>query len=394
MSTAPQFSPLKIASPSFGIRWRAMTRTGVRMMLHDKLKFFASIAGVVFAVVLAVQQLSLLMGLLQKNTQFIDNCNADIWITPPNIELLAPGDPLSDQLVMTARTTPGVRDAAPLLLGGGILKKPDGGSMPVQIVGVEMPVRMGGPYSMVAGSIAALDEPDTLVFEDSERERFGGLNLGSIREINGHLVRVGAFTWGLIPFGPAYTFADMNFARELTRTPSDKESFVLVNVRDRNNISAVAAELQKRMPKQLVISSTAFSHMIAVNLLKQQLGVSFGLSTLIGLIVGFVIVALTMFSSVVDNLREFGMLKAIGCTNGDLTKLLLVQSIVYALVGSFIGFGFATQAAAGIRSPKLVPIIPVELYWIVPASMVALCISAAALALMRIRKLEPGMVFR
>jgi putative ABC transport system permease protein len=128
--------------------------------------------------------------------------------------------------------------------------------------------------------------------------------------------------------------------------------------------------------------------------LRQQLGLSFGISTSFGLIIGFVIVALSMFSSVLDNLREFGTLKAIGATNADLTCLLLVQSLAYALVGSFVGLGLVTQVAAGIRGPKLVPIVPIAILKGVPLVMVVLCICASVLALMRIRRLEPGMVFR
>lgn len=62
-----------------------------------------------------------------------------------------------------------------------------------------------------------LNRPDTMIFEDSERETLGGLNLGSVREVNGRKITVGGFTWGLIPFGPSYAFADYELARAVTR---------------------------------------------------------------------------------------------------------------------------------------------------------------------------------
>ena len=70
-----------------------------------------------------------------------------------------------------------------------------------------------------------------------------------------------------------------------------------------------------------------------------------------------------------DNLREFGTLKAIGCTNRDLTVLLLVQSVTYALIGSFVGLGLVTRVGEAIRSPKLVPIIPTVILEVVPFIM-------------------------
>ena len=50
---------LEIAAVPRLVRLRAMGRLGVRMMFHDRLKFIGTISGVVFAVLLAVQQLSL-----------------------------------------------------------------------------------------------------------------------------------------------------------------------------------------------------------------------------------------------------------------------------------------------------------------------------------------------
>ena len=112
------------------------------------------------------------------------------------------------------------------------------------------------------------------------------------------------------------------------------------------------------------------------------------------IIIGLVIVALSMFSSVLDNLREFGTLKAIGCKNSDLSALLLVQSTLYALIGSVVGLGLVVRVVEKIRQPLIVPLIPKELFAIVPVVMLTLCLFASTLALLRIRKLEPGMVFR
>lgn len=375
-------------------RLRVMLRVGLHMMFHDKAKLVGTVIGVVFAVVLAVQQLSILFGLLDKNVMFIDNAGADIWIVPPGTDKLQPGSPMGNGVLDTARATEGVEIAEPLLFGGASLKKPSGGVEGVTLVGTAYPSFLGGPWNIVAGSRDALAEPDTVFFEDSEREKYGALDLDSVRELSGRSVRAGGFTWGLLPFGPAYAFAEIGLAREITRTPTDKMSFVLVKVRPGADVEAVRARLAERIPEQLAITREAYSKTVVFSLLRDQLGASFATSTAFGLIIGFVIVALSMFSSVLDNLREFGTLKAIGCTNGDLTFLIFGQAVVYALAGSLIGLGLATSAAEGIRGPKLVPIVPHLVFAIVPTTMVIVCLVASTLALSRIRKLEPGMVFR
>ena len=105
-------------------------------------------------------------------------------------------------------------------------------------------------------------------------------------------------------------------------------------------------------------------------------------------------IALSMFSAVIDNLREFGTLKAIGLTSWDLALMLLVQSLVYALIGSLIGLGLVGLMSAGIRSANLVVIVPTPLIIATPIIMSGLCMLASVLAMRRVRRLEPGMVFR
>jgi putative ABC transport system permease protein len=129
-------------------------------------------------------------------------------------------------------------------------------------------------------------------------------------------------------------------------------------------------------------------------LFKQSLGASIGASALFGVIVGFVIVALSMFSSVIDRLREFGTLKAVGATNGDLAVLLFGQSVAYAWIGSLVGLFLVARMAAAMRSPKLTLLFPPALTIGTVVGMTLICIFASTLALLRIRKVEPAMVFR
>ncbi|MEL6760793.1 MAG: FtsX-like permease family protein, partial [Myxococcota bacterium] len=219
-------------------------------------------------------------------------------------------------------------------------------------------------------------------------------NLGSVREINGNRVVVGGFTWGLQPFGPPYAFAEIELARRLLNLPNRAFHFVLIRVDDRASLARVQARLQAQMVNCEVLSREQFSDRIATTLLREQLGVSFGTSTSFGLLIGFVVVALAMFSSVLDNQRQFGTLKAIGCSNFDLTLLVLMQSVAYAAIGSLAGLGAVTRIAAVARSPELAVIVPWQLLAFTPVVMVLVCLIASVLALSRVWRLEPGMVFR
>lgn len=392
--TAPRAAPLTGRAPLL-VRWRAMATAAVQMMFHGKLKMIGTLFGVVFAVILSNQQAGTFLGLLKKNTMLVDNVGADLWILPPNAAQIQAGPTLPDAVLMQARTTPGVAWAEPLLFGGGTLQRGDGGTEAVQIVGVKLPAMRGGPWNIVAGSREALLSPDTMIFEDSQRDKFGGMNLGSVRELNGRKVRAGGFTWGLVPFGPALSFAEYDLARLLLHTEAHRVSFVIAGVAPGQDPKAIAADLAARVPEARVMTAPELrKSTIMYVLTRTPIGLTFGTATLFGLIVGFVIVALTMFSAVIDNLREFGTLKAIGATNGDLTVLLLVQSVAYAVMGSLVGLTVVSMIAGAIRSPQLAMNLSPELFLGTFIAMLGMCVLASSLSLVRLRKLEPAMVFR
>lgn len=376
-------------------RWAALGVVGLKMMFHDKLKLVGTLAGVVFAVVLSNQQGGTFLGLLHKNTMFIRNSKADVWITPPSAQIVQPGKTISSQYVYDAQVFPGVEWAEPLLFGGGTIRLPDGGTEAIQIAGTRPPRFAGGPWNIVAGSEQALLQTDTMIFENSERATLGGLNLGSVREVNNRLINVGGFTFGLIPFGPSYAFAEYDLARLLIGVDRDQVNYVLVGAKPGVDPVQLAADLQARFPDVQVLTTQAFAQKtVDWVLMKTPIGITLGSTTVLALIVGFVIVSLAMFSSVIDNLREFAVLKALGATTVDLALLLVVQSVTFAGLGSLIGLAAVSRVAGAIRSAKLAVILPPQLYIGTVILMTFICVTASSLAILRLRKLEPAEVFK
>ncbi len=388
--------PIRTRASIFG-RWRTMARLGLRMALHDRMKFVAALVGVVFAVLLSNQQAATFLAIVNRNVMVVDaNPDVDIWITPPQTEILQPGKLLSQAPLNQARGMAGVAWAEPILIGGATISRPEGGSEQAVLIGTRGPAWKGGPFNVVAGSAAALAEPDSMIFEDSDREKFGGLNLGSVREVNGRRIKVVGFTWGLVPFGPSsYAFADFDLARQLLHTDADQSSVILVGVEPGVDRAKVARELQRRMGTEQVSTREEFrSTLVNYMLTKTPIGVVLGSSTVIGLLVGFVMVALTMFSAVLDNLREFGTLKALGATTLDLVALLWVQAIVYGVIGAVVGSVLVGQVATATRSAQIAMQLPPLLLVATACIAVLMCIVASSVAVLRVRSIEPAMVFR
>src|SRR5260370_37766042 len=64
------------------LRWRAMARVALRMCFHDRTRALGTTFGVVFALVLTIQNLATLAFLIRRNTMYIDHSGAQLWVVP------------------------------------------------------------------------------------------------------------------------------------------------------------------------------------------------------------------------------------------------------------------------------------------------------------------------
>jgi putative ABC transport system permease protein len=378
-----------------GLRWRTMAGLGMRMCFHDPARAIGTTFGVVFALVLTVQNLATLTYLIRKNTMFIDHSGAQLFVVPPGTQELAGGAMLPSSVLMQSRACPGVAWASPLIWGNAAIKLPTGGAQPVVLVGTQLPELRGGPWNMVAGDPRLLASPDAMIFEDSERERLGGLNLGDYREVNSHRVQVAGFTWGLLPFTPSLSFAEYDTARTLLEIPSDRLNYVIVGIDPEADVFRVQRELQGRIPEATVMRADEIRETSThVVLYDQGIGLMILSVVVIDLLIGFAIVSLAMFTSVLENIREFATMKAMGATTLDLGKLLFTQSLVFAAAGSCLGMTLMCSIVWLARSANYDLILEPRTVASSVALIVALCISASLLALTKLRSVEPAMVFR
>jgi putative ABC transport system permease protein len=118
----------------------------------------------------------------------------------------------------------GVAWAEPIILGNVPLRLATGGSEQVTLVGCKHPYIAGGPWALARGEVSALAQPSTVIVEHGDRVTLGGLNIGSVRELGSRRVTVGGFTWGLVPFGAGYAFAEHSQSKATSRRQHNPRS--------------------------------------------------------------------------------------------------------------------------------------------------------------------------
>ncbi len=161
------------------------------------------------------------------------------------------------------------------------------------------------------------------------------------------------------------------------------------------DVDSVIAEIKSRLPSAEVYSKQEYSW-ISINywLTRTGIGISFGAATCLGLLVGLVMVAQTLYAFVLDRLSEFGTLKAIGASNRQLLHLLLIQSLIIAVLGSAAGIVLALLAQQLFSTPRSPITIPFSVKAISCLLVTAICMFSSLLPFLKVRSLDPQYVIQ
>jgi putative ABC transport system permease protein len=159
-----------------------------------------------------------------------------------------------------------------------------------------------------------------------------------------------------------------------------------VAVRDaiNKNVFGVRAWLPKEFSsetKKTVLSRTGIA-------------ISIGTLLVFAVISGFFIIGLTLYSAAIDRIKDYGTLKAIGATNSYITRLILLQAVLFAIAGFTIGMGLTEFFRFGIaKAGTLFQYTwPLRGVFFIVTSMISL--GGATFAIRRINGVEPASVFR
>ena len=192
-----------------------------------------------------------------------------------------------------------------------------------------------------------------------------------------------------------YVFTTYERAAAYLRKNPSVCSYYLVQLQPGAEAEEVCARIRQRVPELDAFPRHVYSR-ISANywLTRSGLGISFGAATLIGLFVGFVMVAQTLYALVLDRLTEFGTLKAIGATERQIYRILFLQATVMAVVGSLIGLVVVAAIQHFYSTPVALIFIPGWLSLGSCGLVLLICLIASTLPYLRIRKVDPLIVLQ
>ena len=367
-----------------------------RNLFHDKVRLAVTLTGIVFSVVLIVVQLGLFVGFTTATANLIDHSGADLWITAKNVPYVEQGVAFSERKLNHVRAVPGVADAQKIIAHWTQWKRHDGGQESVQIVGINVDDPLERPWNLVEGRVEDLKSPDAVILDELYKQKLGVTRVGEVFEIGGYRARVVGFTRGIRSFTTSpYVFTSFKNAQDYTGLREDQTLFILVKVMPGANVEQVRDGLLDRVTEVDVLTSSEFSRMTTFYwMFTTGAGVAVLIAAALGLVVGFVVVAQTIYATTIDHIREYGTLKAIGAPNSYVYKVIMKQAAISAVIGYVLGMMvsvFVVRASQEGGAAILMPLpMAVGMFFLT----LAMCIGAGLVSINKVTRIDPAMVFK
>ncbi len=374
-----------------------MVDLALKNLLHDKLRFAITVAGVAFAVTLVFIQVGLFAGLLANATVTIEHLQADLWVTSKNTPNIDFAQTFSETALQRVRSTPGVERADNLIVWFMTMALPTGAREGALIYALEDFERWGVPWNVTSGHLEDLRRGPYFFLDSSAVRRYGEFNVGEYREIAGDRLKIVGRTEDAMSFTTTpIVFVDYRRAQEINPEElGGKTTYVLVKVAPGAETSAVKAELQRRLPYNDVFTRDEWAKRSRNYWVTSTgLGLNMIMTVFLGCLVGVVVVAQTLYASTMEHIKEFGTVKAIGGGNGRIYGILGKQASIAAVVGFLVGAGMTFVLRPLMAKIQLNLIVEPRFAAIVFAGTVALCLAAALVSFRKVAKIDPALVFR
>jgi putative ABC transport system permease protein len=370
-----------------------MSWIALKMLVGDRAKFLGIVMGLTFAALLITQQGSIFCGLMLRTAgQITDITGADLWVMDPSVRYIDDVKPMIENNLYRVRGVEGVLWAVPLYKGQARVKvspleraerrERNSAIEQVILLGLDDTSMVGAPApaKMFCGNLWDLRRPDAVIVDNTRLMKLYPPGIENWGELGPLVAKLGKDE-GEKAFYARFLNREleMNDRRaiivgicEATRTfqsnpvvyttysraklyaPQERKilSYILAKTEPGLTADSVADRI-KRETGLGAKTSTQFTEMtIWYYMLYTGIPINFGITAALGFLVGTAIAGQTFYNFTLENLKQFGALKAMGATNWRIVKMILLQALVVGLLGYGIGVGLAEIFGWKNQSPK------------------------------------------
>ncbi len=339
-----------------------VNRMIVSNILHRPVRTAVSILAVAIEVGMVLLVVGMTNGLLNDSKRRVEGVGADVLVQPPGASFLLgfTSAPMPVKIGERLGEIPHVLAVAPALFHVDTSK----GGLNV-VYGIDMPSfnRVTGGFVYHQG--AALDGRDDILVDDWFA-RAHLLKVGSTLNVlnhDFHVVGIVGHGKGARLFIPLETAQDLSSARE-------KASIFFVKCTDPGYTDDVKNSILQLLPRYQVLSIQEYMSLMTSNNLP-AFNTFVTVLIAVAVAIGFLVIFLSMYTTITERTREIGILKSLGASKGYIIELILREAALLSLVGILAGYGGTLIAKKVILTSF--PTLPVDLSmsWAARAALLA-----------------------
>ncbi|MBP0004348.1 MAG: FtsX-like permease family protein [Cyanobacteria bacterium SBC] len=380
------------------------TPLGWLQLSHEKTRLLVALAGIAFSDILIFMQLGFQTALYNSNTRLQTHLNADIVLLSPNARNLVNLSTFPRRRLYQSMDVPGVAIADPAYVQFSDWKNPQTRQKTSILVIGFNPDRPAFDMPELQQYADAMKLPNTVTFDREARGQYDEAIAAIDRGGTAHteLEERRLTIAGLYEMGASFAAdgtlmtSDRNFLRFFPRRRAGGVNLGLIYVEPGHDPEAVVRDLKAHLPEDVnVLTKEGFiefeKYYWATN---TAIGFVFTLGTIMGFIVGIVIVYQVLSTDVRDRLPEYATFKAMGYRHRYLLGVVFEEAIILALMGFVPGVGVSLGLYAMTRNATNLPLY-MTLFRAVQVLTITIlmCGISGAIATRKLQAADPADIF-
>lgn len=380
-----------------------MITIALKMLIGNRASCLGVIFGIFLATLLISQQSAIFLGLVSRSYRMITDTPApNLWIIDPVTESDEKIRGIPSEFLNVVRSVPNIEWAVPLGAAYMPLETKQGVFDICKLYGVDDNTFIGVPPKMVKGKVEDLLSEGAIIIDEHSAKGLLAkvlpngtkvpLDIGDELEINNHravVVGICRITQGFYPQSIIFTaFQEFLKFSSITTNPV---AFILAKTKKEANINSIHAEVYSGTGLN-TLTSDEFKSRIVESFLKTGILINFGLSVILGLIIGFSITGQIFYIMTIENLTYYALIKALGGTDRMILKMITTQVLIVGFIGFCLGTAATILWGIAIKDTTLAFLFPWQLFLFTFLIVLIICLFTATLSIRKVFKIEPKLL--
>lgn len=386
--------------------WKPQSSVAWLNLVHSPRKLVVSLNGIIFSVVLMFMFTGFKNALYDSQLIFLQKLRGELFLLSKRRPTLAGGELFPQRVLYQVQAQEEVSRIYPLYIGYAFWKNIETQKVLLLRVLAFNPLDPIIDFPEVDIYRSQLQKPGTALIDTKSLPDLGPMDIGTVTELaNRKIEIVGNFDLGtdFASINGNIITSDQNFLRFFTGRE--------VKQGDRNLNGIDVGIIQLTPGTDPVQMATVIEHYLPDDVTvmtkdeflqwernywqdNTNIGFIFGLLTVMGFVVGIVLVYQVLYADITNNWSEYATLKAIGYKNNYLLRVILEEAILLSVLGFIPGLALSsvllnlTGGATGLLFRLTVARIA-QIY----AFTLAMALISGCIAVFRVQKADPAEVF-